>query len=240
MIKNLKKLLAISAIAFASISSHATIVSFDLADHPDGNQALPTYGLRLDGLFGSGSSTEWTFTFDNMRMDVDTTLGTAHIYGTLHGGIDTGPTRPTEYDWYVDFLYSDNIIVNPDGSWSVSDSGGDNTANWGLLTLLSDVDLNGDNLSDMNSSIGLVEHMGGRLDDDSHRCNGHAGCGPWVGIGWLSATMDFVQSNDSSNWNLTHHNAMDWLYQATPVPEPGSLFILLSGIAGLAAYRKRR
>ena len=69
--------------------------TYVLGDHPDGNAAPPTYGLRLDELINVTPGHDvFTFSFDapgaEMRIDI-TSVGTdeyeLHIYGTAFGGL---------------------------------------------------------------------------------------------------------------------------------------------------------
>lgn len=64
---------------------------WNLFDHPDGGEAPPTYGLRLDGLISGSSGDEWTFSFQDTPGDgrnaVD--IGTSTVIMTLFevGGV---------------------------------------------------------------------------------------------------------------------------------------------------------
>ena len=67
----LGSLVAVSAISLAALSagstgSQAAVFQFILHDHPDGALANPTYGLRLDDLYG-GNNSDFTFSFDAPR-----------------------------------------------------------------------------------------------------------------------------------------------------------------------------
>lgn len=102
--------------AFAAPAS-ADVWTFHLMDHPNGNQAPPTYGLRLDDLI---QNDEYTFSFDysdgsgmaDMTLEYDNATGEIHIYGRAYGGRDTGAGwDPAESGWIdVDFTYRENVI----------------------------------------------------------------------------------------------------------------------------------
>jgi hypothetical protein len=82
-------------------------VDLKLHNHPDGNAALPLYGLRLDGLLGDKTE-EFTFDFDDPRSEMrrywDDTLDTILISGTVWGGEDIGSSYAGDgEEWTVDF-----------------------------------------------------------------------------------------------------------------------------------------
>ena len=89
-------------------AAHATLFEFQLGDHPDGTEAPPEYGLRLDGIehfvTGSGGDSDtWTFTFDCVGCDVTATFDTVTedfvISGIAFGGRDVdAPTGDNSYD----------------------------------------------------------------------------------------------------------------------------------------------
>jgi hypothetical protein len=89
-------------------------VLYQLNNHPDGSEAEPFYGLRLDGLMGDVDE-EWTFDFDHpdsqMTMLWDDMAATLDISGVTFGGEDEG----AQYDpattalWQIDFRYT-NVL----------------------------------------------------------------------------------------------------------------------------------
>lgn len=210
----------IMGLALYTSSSQALIITHHLMDHPDGNQAPPTYGLRLDGLFSGDADDVYTFSFLDVEMTIDTgdasdnTDGYVEIAGTMLGGTSgDGKARDTEWDLF--FRYDTNILIEEDGSWIVD--GSSSGANFGYIALGAD-------------DIGLADFMGGQFQPDSHRCSGHSDCGPWVGIGWLSHQTTF----DSATY--THYDANDFIYT---VSEPAGIFLLGIGLIGLALARRQ-
>lgn len=236
-------------IALLPSSASAAVLSFDLADHPDGGLAPPTYGLRLDGLFTGTGGSYWTWSFTDITMDVDTTNDTVHIYGDLLGGneireLDNSTDVRIDYDWSVNFVYSDNVTTDEFGAWSVSSNGASNSNNFGYVTLNSDADIDGDSLSDQGKSIGFVEFMGAGFAADSARCDGLPDCGPWVGEGWLSHTTGFIDpATDPSTWSVSHFSTQDWLFSSNapaPVPVPAAAWLFGSALVGLAGLKRKK
>ena len=71
----------------ANVPVGATILNqWNLFDHPDGGAALPTYGLRLDGLLTGNQSEIWTFSFQDKPGDGRNTnpVGTSTVLMTLY------------------------------------------------------------------------------------------------------------------------------------------------------------
>ncbi|MEM9586988.1 MAG: hypothetical protein AAGA03_06870 [Planctomycetota bacterium] len=222
-------------------------VWFNLKNHPDGNAAPPTYGLRLDGLAASNSI--FTFDFDHVDSDVklhfDVDANTIQIAGQAYGGRDAGGSYANDshlgvYD--IEFTYGVNVtgdLVN------------------GLTVVPEDRKAPFDNIGRITAPGGTIYNLideGGRNDendafyfaDTTHR--GHVG---WNGWGWLNHVEDSDQ--DPSTWNFatdynSHIAASDWLFTAeptppneipndTPVPEPGAIAIF--GLFALTSFASR-
>lgn len=96
---------------------------YRLHNHPDGNAAPPSYGLRLDGLLTGNGQHIYTFDFDDpqsaMFMDVDHNTGTIHIFGrTVGGRVQSGAFVDPEL-WNVDFTYAEGVgLVGGDGGFA--------------------------------------------------------------------------------------------------------------------------
>lgn len=225
-----KKLLAAAFLGLFSLQASAVMLSYALSDKDPGAQFPPDYGLRLDGLFDGDSDREWTFGFVDVVMDIDTTLDTVHIHGSLVGGEDVGGVWATEYDWALDFLYTD-VIVGEDGFWHAPDTMGINPTNFGTLTFLSgppDDDVDGIAGSDTGKTIGLADYRGGDFFL-------HADKGPYVSA-WLAHTVGF----DATEYERTGSCCQDFGFKATPIPEPTTLAIFGLGLVGLGYSRRRK
>lgn len=246
---NLKALKYVSVLigSLAVTSANAAIISYNLSDKDPGAQNPPDYGLRLDGLFGEESSI-WTFSFDStdVRMDVDTVLGTAHIYGEVIGAKDVGTEWDpvTGYSWYLDFTYTDITITDPvTGFWHAADDNGAtnniNLANKGSLQLLSDADVDGayggNDGSDQGEYIAFADYKGGDFFL-------HGTKGPYVSA-WLANTSGFVP--DADNLALNDYNRFgacckDFGFKASNVPEPAPLLLFGTALLGLRLVKRTK
>jgi len=216
---------ALSAAAQAGIMTETV---FNLSDHPDGNVADPTYGLRLDNLFqdaGMGGAT--TFSFDvvgdtTMTVTDDGGSGiTIDIVGTVYGGVDGGSDYAFAEGAYS-LVYSYVVNVMADGTgWVVTDEG---AGNGGTLTSLGNADIP---MGTVYSFEGFTSDDGPifKFLEDDHRLGGYAGFDDaWVGRGWhrvdgVSGTQDF-------------------LFVGRLVPSPGAAMALACG--GLFGASRRR
>ncbi|MFB3087352.1 MAG: PEP-CTERM sorting domain-containing protein [Acidiferrobacterales bacterium] len=228
--------------SFFASSTNAAIITYNLSDKDPGAQNPPDYGLRIDGLFGVEISI-WTFSFDStdVKMVIDTSAQTAHIFGNVIGGKDVGTSWGTEYSWYLDFMYTDIMITDTTtGYWHAVDVGGDhiNLSNSGTLELLSDEDVDGvygGDGSDKGEFIAFADYKGGDFFLSGSK-------GPYVSA-WLANTSGFV--DDPSSVVLADYNRFgacckDFGFKATQVPEPGTLGLLGAGLLGLAFARRKK
>ena len=130
--------LAASACVFGATSltpssASAAVFEYNLSDHPDGGLANPTYGLRLDGLYG-GDSNDFTFSFNQpgtgMTLLYDNQANSVRIVGRAFGGIDTGSSYDANNGGFVDidFTYKQNIVTTGTGTI------GTDTSNVGVRT----------------------------------------------------------------------------------------------------------
>ena len=205
--------------ATTAVSSASIVAEFELNDHPGGDQAPPTYGLRLDNILGPGVATLSMDFYDDTRMVVSEDAGviSLHITGTLYGGEVEAHDYVDAHSYAVDFLYEVNVSDAGNG-WNVNTF---DTANTGTVTDLDTSDVF--TLYGMANMDGLVFSMladGFRLNGDNSS---------WVGRGWLTANSDGTVSNAG---------AQDWLFVGTPVPSPAGAFVL--GLGGLVSMRRRR
>ncbi|GER00262.1 hypothetical protein JCM17845_08850 [Iodidimonas gelatinilytica] len=247
---------AMACLGIATASdADATIItshSYTLFSHPDGDQAPPIYGLRLDGieryLTGSGRvSDSWTFAFDTVTADVvlhdDPLLNTFSITGTGIGGLDVGggshvASSAVSFNFtYTGFdAAADFDPLNPD--ITISDTGrGASEKGFGSITFEQSV------LGiDAGTSVGLIAwgDNSGRLfsfQSNNHRldCPQSEHCGFPVGWGWMGLT--------GLTASPFHTTSQDWLfasrYVVTQVPLPQTALFLLVGLAGVFSLRRR-
>ena len=91
---------AVAGLALQVSAANAAIIKHTLIDHPDGSEAPPVYGLRLDGLFSADASDVYTFSFVDVTMTIDTDADTVNIAGELLGG-SAGDGEARDTAWQV-------------------------------------------------------------------------------------------------------------------------------------------
>jgi hypothetical protein len=199
--------------------------SYLLGDHPDGNQAPPTYGLRLDELVNVTSGHDvFTFSFDHdlaeMRLDI-TEVGVneyqLHIHGTAFGGLVVGD----EYDATmsgvvdIDFVFMLAHPVGGDDDLIVTTPSFTNSGEISFNSTTID-------LFDRANSDGFTFRLGNEDNDQGHR--GFDGISGW---GWLDhgTAGSYVASSD-------------WLF--TVVPTPGTAALLSIAFAIFSRPARRR
>lgn len=243
-------------------SSSAAVFQYKLNDHPDGALVTPTYGLRLDGLYGSINN-DFAFSFDaagtSMNLFYDDQANSVRIVGRAYGGIDIGSTWDANNVGFVDidFTYRQNIVTTGSGTigTDLADVGlrttghSQNlvTGNFGTLILATGMGSTwtgasgGDEFTMVDQQSSGYSFAFNNFDD--YRLAGHTGFGgpeTFVGWGWLN----HWPTGDAPSG---HIYASDWLFTGTYVPEtvvevpaPGALMIFGFGLAGLAAQRRRK
>ena len=159
-------------------------------NHPDGNQAPPLYGLRLDGLDGNGVVTFSLAEADGASMLMDICNdGTIHIFGDAVGVSGVGGT------WAVDFTYT-----TPFGLAPSPDDGGFPD----IQVTECPVTGSGTITSPTNDVFALEGYCGSHPfafqfgDEDG---SGHRGFDGLSGWGWLNHSGEPHQA--SSDWIFT-------------------------------------
>lgn len=241
----------VCALAWASNAQAGIPINdglYRLCNHSGGNATPPPYGLRLDGLNGNHTN---TFTFDfeyddgagnrsDMRMFLNQSAGTIHIYGTVYGGLNKTST-PNFYDdsvtndqvgwWAVDFTYSMGVGTFPGDMGGYTDVAVDASAqglNSGTISRLS-----GFGPTTLNQTYNLVDKAGNtpgytfRFGDESDG-NGHRGEPGLSGWGWVmhDGRPGYVPNSD-------------WLFTAKPIPVPGAYLLGVLGFAAVGVIRRK-
>jgi len=183
-------------------------VLYVLHDHPDGIEAPPAYGLRIDNLLGDG---RWTFSFDYadanedayVTLTCDEASGLMRIQGRAYGGqVVNNAWSPDSRGWItLDFTYANNVAIKDDcGALSGDDyyvtsehpsNGGTLTpAGWGADQAFAFGDRSGEN----NGCSFIFDN-----DEDSKGdptiANDPA---TWSGSGWIQPA-----TNGSRDWLFT-------------------------------------
>ncbi|TVQ32265.1 MAG: hypothetical protein EA376_06350 [Phycisphaeraceae bacterium] len=215
----------------ASAASAATHI-FRLSDHPDGNAAPPTYGLRLDNMFsahGAGPSGITTFSFVDVLLTVndETAMGGGidiNISGLIYGGVDTGASYGFGEGFYtVDFNYI--MGVQPDGDgWKTNPVSATNS---GVVTALGNADVAA------GEQFFFYEKVSGgmsmRFVPDGHRLSGDNST--WVGRGWHTYDPQGGAAGGGSQ---------DWLFVGHLVPAPAPFALCAAGLTGVMILGRRR
>jgi hypothetical protein len=259
-----------AAIGATATPASATVYSFGLGDHPDGNQAPPLYGLRLDELINASAGHDvYTFTFGAgaMKLDYDdknTATGaddTIRIHGSATGGRDTGPGYVMGGNATIDFTYRLNI-ADPVDLAGAADSGTSTTmvevsnhdtasmSNWiagqgNTGTIILEAASWG---LAQDLEVHLVDKSNGQFSFRFNNTEDHRfpGAPPTMFVGW-----GWLNHDGGGNTLGGHVASSDWLFTATyessgggtNIPEPAALALFGAGLAGLGlglGVRRRR
>lgn len=232
--------IAVIALAGTTVSTaNAAMLEtgfYALHNHPDGNEALPYYGLRLDGLDGD-TSHEFTFDFDYTSMAFDSAMWLTltepapgvyniRIEGQTWGGEDddSGGYAANAYEGIYTVVFEYTIggqLAAPDDDILVAP---ENIANKGTI------------VDPLGVTHYLTDFQGGnafsfRFGDENNDL-GHRGFNGISGWGWLAHGL--VEGQER------HISSSDWLFTAekSDVPTPGALS--LAGVGLFVASRRRR
>jgi len=231
MQRNLSALAAslLSATLLAGSAFAAPIIPgiYDLANHPDGAERPPQYGLRLDELVNvTGSHDVFSFDFDNanseMLLAYDDVAHTIRIYGHSWGGRDTGNSYANDGFlgvYQIDFTYNIGVGLAP----------GDDD-----VRVVANMQNTGSIITPNNGTFLLQDKSDGnfsfRLGDEDNDL-GHRGFPGISGWGWL---------NHGRTLPASHVDSSDWLFTATyKIPEPSTMVLMGLGVLGAMRRRSR-
>lgn len=225
--KAIAALAVTGAVCCAINCAHATILTYDLYNHPDGDANPPPYGLRLDELYNvTGNHDIFSFNFNDaasqMRMEYDTVANTINIFGRVLGGRDNG-------DSYAADQYLGVYLVNFTYTLGVQTASGDDDL---IVDTLNNAN-SGTIITPLGDTISLYDERGGnsfsfRFGNEDNDA-GHRGFNGLSGWGWL---------NHHSRTN--HIASGDWLFTAVPSDIPTTGTFALIALGGLFSTTRRR
>ncbi|GAB4392941.1 MAG: hypothetical protein Tsb005_09130 [Gammaproteobacteria bacterium] len=179
--------------------------TYRLNNHPDGEAANPTYGLRLDELIDVTHKHD-IFTFDfnktpgtGVFLTYDDNAQTIRIEGTVYGGLDVGKQYDKQLSgyWKISFEYNNVNLVNNDDDLQVLNSS--QTAG-GFITRVDTGETF--ELFQKANDQGLAFQLGNEVNDQGHR--DFEGISGW---GWVNHSDPNV-----------HIAASDFLFTLDPTP----------------------
>ncbi len=158
-------------------------------------------------------------------------MGTAHAIGIYYQATDLADTTAGEDLWQYTYTVSDHTFTADTGFTIYFDLGlydlldpapPDPNADWDILTWDPDPNLPDDGAYDAYS-----------LADSASLADQFTVSFVWLGAGTPGA--QFFDVYDGLSWEVLESGNT----AAAPVPEPATMLLLATGLAGLAALRKR-
>ncbi|NNE70601.1 MAG: DUF11 domain-containing protein, partial [Rhodothermales bacterium] len=180
---------------------------YRLHDHPDGAAADPTYGLRLDELFGDHAPITFSFDREDAEVWMQVSGSTVTIYGRVFGGKDHGSSYDSSLSGYWDLFFEyDGSVAAADGDDDLLSAAGSEGAS-GYIT----PEFWSDHF-DAGERFDLAGHVDNGLSfnlGDTDDGNGHRGFDGLSGWGWLEhGQYGSLERVPSSDWLFTaelHH-----------------------------------
>ena len=230
----------IAIFALGSAAAHATKIVVPLLNHPDGNARMPTYGLRIDNLYGGAAPFTFDFDCDDCGVTMEFDGVSIHIEGDAFGGEHDGLGGRKDDDF--DGMYHVNVTYVPP---TIVEDDGDGLQDIGILGetggMIGTLEFKGTpapgeatmwELMDKSGSNPFSLRIGDEDDDAGHR--GFDGISGW---GWLK-----FREAGSDDPFMDVPGPQDFLFIARrrPVPTPGTALLLTLGLFGLASSSRRR
>lgn len=213
------------AAGMASANTLLPVGTYQL--HDNWQNGTHTTGLLLDHAFNTSNSYGFSFDAPGADVKMEYTGTSMRIFGTVYGGMDWGNAfAPSNFPeaylgfYTIDFTYNTNISNVPGDGGQYQDvqvTGG--YKNFGSISGPGGTRY----LTDQANSSNLAFLLG----------DGN-GSGPVIGVGWLAYC-----ASGSDCKTPVHVEFQDWNFRAD-VPEPDSVVLVVTAMAGLMMIRRRR
>ena len=225
-----RSLVSVFVLAMSAASANAATFVYDLFDHPDGNQADNfDYGLRLDS-----QDTFWTFgdpdgvitEGEEARLTYDSDTGTASISGLVFQSTGVGTVGGL---WNLDYTF--DVGLTDLGGGGFTDTSG--LGGGSITAVPGGTSLDLENASNRSGTFFTFDNDGNRLgghpefDQDEY----------FVGRGWV---LGGPGADDFLFLGTLNEEATIDANNPAPVPLPASSLLILSGLGGLVAMRRRK